>query len=121
MWFNILKLVPENKDLLSFVLVNRNQTDKMLVEVANLTKEPKELRSLLRTIKGNNPSLEEVIQTYSNTPHADLELSEIKANVVKLEEAIAEMMVGLKDPPFKTVRILFLGRSCLLIEILETN
>ena len=103
MWFNILKLVPENKDLLSFVLVNRNQTDKMLVEVANLTKEPKELRSLLRTIKGNNPSLEEVIQTYSNTPHADLELSEIKANVVKLEEAIAEMMVGLKDPPFKTV------------------
>ena len=75
----------------------------MLVEVANLTKEPKELRSLLRTIKGNNPSLEEVIQTYSNTPHADLELSEIKANVVKLEKVINEMMVNLGDSKFTAV------------------
>ena len=102
-WETILKLVPENKDLLSFVLVNRTQTEKMLVEVANLTKEPKELRSLLRTIKGNNPSLEEVIQTYSNTPHADLELSEIKANVVKLEKVINEMMVNLGDSKFTAV------------------
>ena len=103
-WFNLLKMVPSEKVMLAYVLVNRKQTDKMLAEVAALTKEPKELRSLLRTIKGNNPSLEEVIQRYSNTPHADLELDEIKANVVKLEEAINEMMVGLKDMPFKTIQ-----------------
>lgn len=103
MWFNVLKMVPSEKTMLSFVLVNRRQTEKMLAEVANLTKEPKELRSLLRTIKGNNPSLEEVIQNYSNTPHADLELDEIKANVIKLEEAINEMMLGLGDSKLTTV------------------
>lgn len=102
-WQRILKLVPKEKTMLSYVLVNRKQTEKMLAEVANLTKEPKELRNLLRTIKGNNPSLEEVVQTYSNSPHADLTLDEIKVNVVKLEEAINEMMVGLGDSKFTTV------------------
>ena len=76
----------------------------MFADIVALTKEPSELRNLLQTIKGNNPSLEEVIQTYSDSPHADLELDEIKANVVKLEEAIDEMMVGLKDMPFKTMK-----------------
>lgn len=103
-WQSILKLVPKNKATLSFVLVNRKQTEKMFADIVALTEEPSKLRNLLQTIKGNNPSLEEVIQTYSDSPHADLELDEIKANLVKLEEAIDEMMVGLKDMPFKTMK-----------------
>ena len=98
LWQTVLKAIPQEKSLFAYTIVNAASTAKLIkqIEEADLTDDTTKerfdyLKSLLITIEGGNPSLEDIIAPYSNSPVADLELSQIEENITKLKDALTFM------------------------------
>lgn len=100
-WKTVLKAIPQEKSFFAITIVNAASTAKLIKEIeeADLTDDSikntfSKLKGLLITIEKGNPPLEDIIAPYSNSPIADLELSQIKENMTKLKNALTFMTIS---------------------------
>lgn len=98
LWQTVLKAIPQEKSFFAITIVNAASTARLIkrIEEADLTddkikKKFNYLKGLLISIEGGNPPLEDIIAPYSNSPVADLELSQIEENITKLKDALTFM------------------------------
>lgn len=98
LWQTVLKAIPQEKSFFAITIVNAASTARLIkrIEEADLTDDKTKerfdyLKGLLISIEGGNPSLEDIIAPYSNSPVADLELSQIEENITKLKDALTFM------------------------------
>jgi len=98
LWQTVLKAIPQEKSFFAITIVNAASTARLIkrIEEADLTDDKTKerfdyLKGLLISIEGGNPPLEDIIAPYSNSPVADLELSQIEENITKLKDALTFM------------------------------
>ena len=98
-WFEQLKMIPQEKYSLGYVIVNAAETEKAVKEIENLTKPPLALKKLLLSIEQIN--FEELKEMFP-PPHSDQTLEQMKENAQKIKDAakllsISEVRELIKD------------------------
>ena len=86
-WFELLKMIPLDNFTLGYVITNAKETEKAIKEIENLTKTPKALKELLRSVENKQLDLQNLKDLYGQPPHGDQTLEQMKENVQKIKEA----------------------------------
>jgi len=86
-WFELLKMIPLDNFSLAWVITNAKETEKAIKEIENLSKTPKALKELLRSVENKQLDLQNLKDLYGQPPHGDQTLEQMKENVQKLKEA----------------------------------
>ena len=86
-WFELLKMIPLDNFTLGYVITNAKETEKAIKEIENLSKTPKALKELLRSVENKQLDLQNLKDLYGQPPHGDQTLEQMKENVQKIKEA----------------------------------
>jgi len=92
-WFEQLKMIPSDKDTLSFVIVNAAATEKAVQEIKELKAEPEDLKNILRQVDAGTVDLQKIKDLYGQPPYGDQTLEQMKENVQKLKDAASFMTI----------------------------
>ena len=92
-WFEQLKMIPSDKNTLSFVIVNAAATEKAVQEIKELKAEPEDLKNILRQVDAGTVDLQKIKDLYGQPPYGDQTLEQMKENVQKLKDAASFMTI----------------------------